>query len=76
MQVKIRWVDAQVFTQVKTNKITRVKIRQVDAWGNHKNIYSYKNQATLNATKLGVTADVVRFFPTNLGHKHYMHIGR
>ena len=23
----------------------------------------------------GVTVDVVCSFPTNLGHKHYMHIG-
>ena len=75
MQVKIRQVDARVFTQAKTNKIKQVEIRWVDAWGNHKNIYSYRHQATFKTTKLGVTADVVRFFPTNLGHKHYMHIG-
>ena len=65
----------QVFTQAKTNKMTQVKIRQVDAQGNHKNIYSYKHQATFKVTKLGVTADVVRFFLTNLGCKNYIHIG-
>ena len=75
MQVKIRWVNARVFTQAKINKMTQVKIRQVDSQGNHKNFYSYKHQATFIVTKLGVTADVVFFFRTNLGCRHHMHIG-
>ena len=39
------------------------------------NIYSYKHHATFNTIKLGVTAEVVHFFLTNLGHKHYIHTG-
>ena len=62
--------------EAKTNKMTQVKIRWVDAWGNHKNIYSYKHQATFKVTKLWVTVDVVHFFPTNLGHKYYIHMGK
>ena len=51
------------------------KIRQVDAQDNHKNIYSCEHQVTFNSTKLGGHSRCNPLLP-NLGHKHYMHIGR
>ena len=50
------------------------KIRWVNAQGDK--IFTVVNiKLHLMSPSWGVTADVVHFFPTNLGHKHYMHIG-
>ena len=35
-----------------------------------KYLHNYNHYFTINATKLGVSVDIVHSFPNNLGHKH------